>query len=203
MKLNLKMVFTLLAISGVSTNAHAAFLLDTGTPNNTGFPLTLDATDYAASEFHITGNHIIDSVSGYMAGGNMGDTFTVALYSDNNGHVGTQLQSKQATFLADGWNGVSALNWNANSGNFWVAFEVGPNDNSNLMLSLLLSSPSPAIATAFNDGSGYHNFSGFDYGVRVSSVEPVPLPAAAWLFISALGAFAGITKRRAKDSIKG
>ncbi|HEY3700013.1 MAG TPA: hypothetical protein VGK97_11810 [Spongiibacteraceae bacterium] len=190
-----KIQIALLAISAVTTQVHAATLLDTGTPDGSGFPLVLDGTDYVASEFHLNSGITINNIAGYLTSGNNGDTFTVALYQDNNGHVGTQLQSTQATFVADGWNDTAALNWNAGPGNYWVAFEVSSADNFASYM-LPLSSPNHALATAFNDGSGYHNFVGFDYGVRVTGVEAVPLPGAMWLFASAVGVIAARKKQR-------
>jgi len=197
MKSSLNIFLATLASTAFAANAHAASLLNTGTPDDSGMPISLDATDYAASKFHIDGNYTISDIAGYLIGGNSGDTFTVALYQDNNGHVGAQLQSAQATFSSDGWNGVSALNWHAGTGDYWVAFEVGGDDSlSNFNLLLPLTAPNHAAATAFNDGSGYHNFAGFDYGVQVNGVAAVPVPAAAWLFASGIGGVIGLRKRR-------
>lgn len=190
-----KIQIALFAISAAATHVHAATLLDTGTPDGSGFPLMLDGTDYVASEFHLGNSVTIDNIAGYLTGGNNGDTFTVALYRDNGGHVGAQLQSAQATFVADGWNGTASLNWTAGPGNYWVAFEIGSADNFASYM-LPLSSPNHALTTAFNDGSGYHNFAGFDYGVRVTGVEAVPLPGAMWLFASAVGIIAARKKQR-------
>jgi hypothetical protein len=197
MKAYQEIFFALLISAGIAANAQAETLLDTGAPTDFNLPISLDGTDYAASKFHIGGNYTINDIAGYFTGGSSGDTFTIALYQDNNGHVGTQLQSVQATFSADGWNGVSALHWTAGPGDYWVAFEVGADDYlDNFNLLLPLNAPNHTLATAFNDGSGYHNFAGFDYGVKVSGVAAVPVPGAAWLFFSGLGCIAGLSNRR-------
>lgn len=193
MNMKINVLCGLLAIGAV-VDAHADILLDTGTPDNSGFPLVLDGSDFVATEFHLAGSYTIDGVSGYLTSGNVGDTFTIALYSDNNGHVGTQLQSTQAMFSADGWNGVSSLSWNTGAGNYWVAFEIGANDNLS-SFQLPLSAPNHALATAFNADFRYVNASGMDYGVLVTGTPAVPVPAAAWLFASALGCFGGIAQR--------
>lgn len=197
MKLYRNLFLAMLASGAIVANTQAASLLDTGTPDDFNAPISLDATDYVASKFHIDGNYTIHDIAAYLTGGTSGDTFTIALYRDNNGHVGTQLQSTQATFGSDGWNGASALHWSAGAGDYWVAFEVGGSDNlSNFNLLLPLNAPNHAAATAFNDGSGYHNFAGFDYGVQVAGVAEVPVPATAWLFVTGLGAVVGLRKRR-------
>lgn len=197
MQFKTKMLCAVLVI-GAAVNANADTLLYTGTPDGSGDMLTLDAVDYAASKFFVGSSYTIQNISGYLTAGNNGDTFTIALYSDNNGHVGTELQSTQATFVADGWNGVTALNWNIGAGNYWVAFEVGASDNlTNDSANLILTtkSPNPALATAFKNGPTYQVFSGYDYGVSVQGTPAVPVPAAAWLFASGLG-LVGVARSR-------
>lgn len=198
MNFKINALCAVLAISALA-NAQADTLLDTGTPDNTGFPITLDTADYAATKFQLGASYTIQDIAGYLTTGNSGDTFTIALYSDNNGHVGSELQSAQATFVADGWNGASALNWSVSAGNYWVAFEVGSNDNltnDSFNLLLPLSSPNHALATAFKNGATYQAATGFDYGVRVTGTPAVPVPAAAWLMGSALLGLGGVVRRR-------
>jgi hypothetical protein len=61
-----------------------------------------------------------------------------------------------------------------------------------------------ALAKPGNSGSGNSNLplnTATDTGYSTASVSPVPLPAAAWLFGSALFAFFGISRRKAAATV--
>ena len=191
----------LLAGSMLPGLAQASYLLDTGAPDNSGFPLSLDGADFAAAEFNLAPGQIIGSIQGYLSGGSSGspgDTFTIALYAadGSNGLPGTAVWSGQGTYQANGWNGLSNLGLSGlSAGKYWAAFEVGPADSTaGLLLPTQAGSGSAlALFYAFNSGSGYQLMSGEAFGVQVSAV---PLPGALILLVSGLAAIGGIGRRR-------
>jgi hypothetical protein len=192
----MKSLYTLLAVSALAAAAspgaaNAALVLDSGTPTDAGFPLLLNGNDYVAAEFALGAGQTITSIQAYITAGdsNPGDTFTVALYSGASAPDGHTLPvwSAQATYTADGWNGLSNLNISGlAAGNYWAAFEVGFGDSA-LDLSVPVGAPnvgsSSALAFAFTSGGGYATMTGENFGVQVSAV---PLPGALLFFTSGL-----------------
>jgi hypothetical protein len=192
--------------------ASAALILDTGVPGSSGFPLSLDGTDYVAAEFSLGAHQTITSILGYITGGNSGmagDTFTVALYSASGsnglpGRTANPVWSGQATFAQNGWNGLSNLSLSTlTAGNYWAAFEVGAADSTAGLLvpTGAAGGTSPALNYAFNanDGSGYQLMTGENFGVQVIATSPVPLPGALILFASGLLGLGGARKVRHLD----
>jgi hypothetical protein len=184
--------------------AQAALVLDSGVPNMTG-RLALDATDYAAAEFHLGAGQIITGIQAYIAGGNSGnpgDAFTIALYaadgpiSGNAALPGTLEWSGIAAYQADGWTGLDNLSIGGlTEGNYWAAFEVADSSNTaGLELPVVSTGgTAPALAYAFNAGSGYQLPGASGFGVQVSAV---PVPAALWLMGSALMPVGALARRK-------
>jgi len=189
-----------LAAATLADSAHAALIMDTGTPTGSSTPLSLDAIDFAAAEFSLGAGQTITSIQGYFTAGtsNPGDTFTVALYAGAAAPDvrATPIWSGQATFQADGWNGLSKLSISGlAAGNYWAAFEVGILDSA-MNLALPIGAPNngatPALAYAFNNGDGYNINSGFNFGAQVSAV---PLPGALVLLMSGLFSLGGLRRK--------
>ena len=202
MKNTIATLSLLLAIGATANVAHAGYVLDTGVPDGAGFPLLLDSNDYVAAEFSLGAGQTITGINSYLnAGfsGASGDTYTIAIYSNQAGNLpGSQLWSGQATYQQDGWNGLNNLSVNGlAAGNYWVAFEVGFSDyTSGLLLPTNAGAGStPALAYAFSpDGRSYQAMHGISFGVQVSSV---PVPPAALLFGSGMLGLVGIRRKRA------
>ena len=197
--------------------ASAAFVLDTGTPSS-GSVLgnLLDQGDFSAAEFNLSAGSTVTSIEAYVTNAegldSAGDTFTLAIYSASgfiNGRSATPVFSTQATYAADGWNGVSNLSWTATTtGQYWAAVEVNPSLGDSVQ-GLILPSPAagagtaPALAFAFNDGSGTgYQTSTQAVGLEVTAVAPVPLPAAVWLLGSGLVGLGSMRRRRSGVAAK-
>ena len=184
--------------------AHAAFILDTGTPTGTGFPVTLDGNDYYAAEFALGASQAITSIQAYVTAGSdqPGATFTVALYSasDFGGRNSSPVFAEQATYQQDGWTGLTNLNITGlAAGDYWAAVEVGAGDlATGLGLPTVAGGSVPALAYAFNAGGGYTSAGATPIGMQVE-VAPVPLPGALLLLGSGLlgvGGIGGAARRR-------
>ena len=190
--------------------AHAAFVLDTGTPTTgPGLPTVLDGTDYAAAEFALGSSQTITSIQAYVTAPSdqPGATFTVALYSasDFGGRNSSPVFAEQATYQQDGWTGLTNLDITGlAAGNYWAAVEVqgsdvgGTDSAVGLALPQVAGGSIPALAYAFNDGSGYTSAGANAIGMQVE-VAPVPLPGALLLLGSGLlgvGGIGGAARRR-------
>lgn len=182
----------LLMLAGL---ANAARVVDTGTPVN-GSPLVLDSNDWLAGQVSFTEALNINSISAYLDDlGAGGGNFSIALYSDNNNHVGTLLNSVNGTYGNLGWNGVANLNWLVAAGKYWIGLEV--NDFSNFVAAQV--APAPLAHTAFTDGShnnSYQMYDGLSFGVQVDAVSAVPEPESYAMTLAGLALFGGLARRR-------
>jgi hypothetical protein len=180
-------------------SAHAALVVDTGTPSGAAIgAYALDSSDSYAGRLTFAHGDRIDAVSAHLLGASAGETFTLALYDDGATHApGNLLYSATASVDADGWNGVTGLTgWNVAAGDYWVAIEIGWADTlgsgSDTGALLDRGVPNPLVRTAFNAGAGYQSSAvPLDFGLRVTTAVPEP---ATWTLL-ALG-LAGLAARR-------
>jgi hypothetical protein len=184
---------TLLAVP-----AQAAWLLDTGTPDNSGFAQAVNADQGLAMQFSVAGPQLIDAVQAYLADpfqANQGATFLLNLYGNSGSGAtalpGALLYSQTASFAADGWNGASGLGWSVGPGLYWAAVEVASGDFSDLVAPVHAPAANPA--TAFSTFSTYGRYDHLDIGLRVSAV---PEPGSWVLLVAGIGAVAAAARRR-------
>ncbi|MGZ3238105.1 MAG: PEP-CTERM sorting domain-containing protein [Burkholderiaceae bacterium] len=193
-KLGITLGLTMLLMA--ASHANAASVVNTGTPNGSGGALLLDSTDWLAGQVHFTQALNINSISGYLDDlGNGGGNFTIALYSDNNNHVGSLLNSTDVSYGNVGWNGASNLNWSVSAGNYWVGLEV--NDFSQFVAAQ--GAPNPLTHTAYTDGShnnSYIAFDGLSFGMQVDAIAAVPEPETYVLLLTGLGLLGLLTRRK-------
>ncbi len=183
----------------LATQANAALTVDTGTPDGSGFALSLDANDWLAGQVTFTNSVQINAINAYLDDmGNGAGTFTLALYTDNSvKHVpGSLLNSVSTAFTNTGWNEAANLNWLVGSGTYWIAIEGQDPFGGGFIGVAPVGVPSPLAHTAFNDGSGYKSADGLSFGLRVDTVAAIPEPATYALLLTGLGLLGAISARR-------
>jgi hypothetical protein len=204
MKTNIALAAAALMALIAPNLASAALVLDTGTPTSSSMGSTLDGNDYYAAEFNLGSGSTINSIQAYLTAGSdqPGATFTMAIYGSDllTNRFAQQLFSGQATYTADGWTGLSGINFTSTTaGNYWVALEVGGADSAGgltLPQTAGGGGTAPALAFAFNSGGGYATAGALPFGVQVDATTPVPLPAAVWLLGTGLVGLGSRARRR-------
>lgn len=200
------------ALFAAAPFAHAALVVDTGTPNGQAVgAYTFDSVDWYAAQVDFATASQVDAILGHVLGGSAGETFHVALYADDGaGAPGAQLHAATATFTTDGWNGVSGLSgWDVAAGDYWVGLEVwGTDDLGSVSATGALldqGAPNALAATAFSAESGTDYASTgtpLSIGLRVDAtpLSAVPWPAQGPLMLyGLLLLFAHATARRRRD----
>jgi hypothetical protein len=200
--------------------ASASYVLDTGTPSSpTGAPVTLlNTSQFVAAEFDVTtANTAITALSAYLTEGvgNVGDHFTVDIYSTSNftgrSNQRTLLYSTTGTFQANGWNNV-VTNWTPTAtGDYWIALQVSsttqtrgldlPGAGITTASAITPSGTAPAVAFAYAGTNGQYAVESTTapttpFGIQLTQATPVPLPAAAWLLLSGLGGLSALGRQR-------
>jgi len=175
--------------------AHAGqFVLDTGTPASSTFPIVSNA-DWYAAEFYATAGETITDLSAYLTSmtGN-GDNFAFDVYTDGSGGFlsarnsalsGFLAFSAIGTFSAAGWN-TTSVDWVVPaSGDYWLAIEGDTAGTHNLPTfdaqkeTSVSTGSAPALAFAGDTGTGFKTSNGAPIGLEVTAAT-VPEPAGWW-----------------------
>ena len=182
-----------------AVNANAALVVDTGAPDSLGFPLHLDANDKYAGQVSFSQNLTINSIQTYLSANEAveGDMFTISLYESATNGVGNLINTASATYSADGWNGLSALNWNVAAGSYWVGIEES---TLGVVFNLPVSVANPLAHTAFTpEGytASYQLYDGLKFGLQIdATVAAVPETDTYAMLLAGLGIMGLVARRR-------
>lgn len=172
----------LMAMGLASGAAHAASVVDTGTPSNAiGAGFAFNSGHSYAGQFSSVGNLTINSIQGYFStdAGNV----TISLFSNladgDGGYTpGSALQSTSfaTTAGALAWNGASALNWAVGQGTYWVVFSSSYGAGS--QASMPGYAGNPLSGYALTQGGNWYDAAdlGLNQGLRVEGTISLPAP---------------------------
>jgi hypothetical protein len=177
---NLHVIAALMTF-GIATiganNASAIPIIDTGEASNYQGGWCLHAGQWLAGEFQVSQTTLVTGIEGFFGAAPQGASLTAAIYADDSssGEVpGALLYSTTFQFESAGlfpaiWAGTSGLAWNLDSGNYWLAFEVG----SGSVFSGYMpgNAPSALANEACNLGAGWHPYDSINMGVRIAGGE--------------------------------
>jgi hypothetical protein len=196
--MNNTILLATLAALAVAGSAHAAVIVDTGTPTggNVG-SLIFDGSDWIAAQVSFAKATSIDAIAGHVIGGTAGETFDISLYGGGT-NPGAQQFTTTATYGAAGWNGVSGLGWNVGPGSYWIEFEVNWSDTlgttSTATGPLFDTGVAHPVQTATTSDMGFtYDASAQSIGLQVSSV---PEPEAVALMLGGLALLSTLARRK-------
>ena len=194
---------------GLFSSAHADFIINTG-PGPGGNPggWSLSSSQYLAAKFIVKEKTTLKSIEGWMdTAGDPGTQIgTIALYGNTMADIpGMELFSTAFKVEGDSdasWQGIDGLGWMVDIGVYWAAFEV--RENQTLEASMPFPAEEPLSGSGnfyafFNTGNGMWRGGSQNFGIRIHSGDAViPIPAAVWLFGSAMLGLVGWSHRKAK-----
>jgi hypothetical protein len=188
------------AAFALAPSAHAALVVDTGTPNGSAVgSLVFDGSDWVAAQVNFANAATIDAIAAHILGGTAGETFDISLY-EGGATPGAQVATTTATFGIDGWNGASGLDWTVAPGSYWIEFEVNWNDTlgttSTATGALFDTGVAHPVQTATTPDWGFtYDASAQSIGLQVS-VVPEPTGALQLLGGMLLLSTLGLARRR-------
>jgi hypothetical protein len=201
-----------LVSSGVSTAAFADFVVYDNTSGGHGTNIGQVGTQGGTGGDQNLGELITLTASGNLASITVGlpwvtftppaaaGSFNVTVYTNNGGTLGTPLETLFGTSTVQYSSSlntfafataVSTAHPLLSSGqSYW--FVVDGSTNSGLMWQGVQGQPNVPGVQFFGTGGGGNYFTGPQGSLIVNDLSPVPLPAAGWLLLSALGGLAAL-----------
>jgi hypothetical protein len=195
---------------GITANANAALIVDTGPPSNNWGAYYVgggQTSQWLAGQFTLAQGYDIYAMQGYL-GVNVAGEVQVTIYSDNQGRPDTALFGK--TFMSEsdqppyfyGWQGTSGYAGHLDAGTYWIAFGEAPGSSfqGSMGTSPLTSPVMAAEAYNYYNGQSWSGWwvapqgSGLGVYARIYG-NPVPLPGAFWLLGPGLVGLAAIRRR--------
>ena len=182
-----------------SSPAMAAFVVDTGTPENGELNFILDPSQSLAGFFTLGAATTVTAVEGYINSA-AGNGLTITLYS--NGAVPAAANAQftaffltAATQVQGAWQGFFGLNWELAAGNYWLGFASTGSDG------MFTGAPNPLSNYAYtSEGNWFEQPTNQTLGIRVTGVAgiggAVPEPASWAMMIAGFGLVGGMMRRR-------
>lgn len=183
MKLKLHLITLLLGFLFLSTNVNAAFIDVTLTPKVSEGTLTLTGAN-GPLKIKFEGNAIVDQV--WFSNDQAGD-----LHDQNPGTIQAAIEHQfNVTGLVS--SGIGTLSGSSDEIETitpftYLAIHFGKHE----LFFKFLTAIDEFEITVNGKAAGLSNFRAYDYPA------PVPVPAALWLFGSALAGLGGLTRRKA------
>ena len=209
---NLSKLILALSLSLISLTANAAVIIDTGTPNNAYWTInnlsTFAYSQYGAigagisftESYNITDISSYFNSAGYPSPGYAG-TVGVSLYTDNSGIPGSQLYSQSFSFPSpsntDTWAGLSGINWQVTTGNYWLTYEA----SDGLTTRIYKSSTSLPVAYKYSVDSSWVSVGNNPFSLVISGNSTAPVPESDTLAMLLTGlSLIGFMARRRKNN---
>ena len=190
-----------LSVAALTTSspAMAAFVVDTGAPENGELNFILDPSQSLAGFFTLGAATTVSAVEGYInsAAGNL---VTVTIYS--NGAVPAAANTlfsasftTSATEVQGAWQGAFGQSWALAAGSYWLGFASTGSDG------MFTGAPNPLSNYAYTSGGNWvAQPTNQTLGIRVSGVAgiggAVPEPASWAMMIAGFGLVGGMMRRR-------
>jgi hypothetical protein len=189
------------AFVSFGANADTVDIINTGAPSNYGSQNWSEDAAHAG-KITLDQNYKVETILTYanITTSTGPGTGTVTIYSDGGSLPGSELMSADFDIVPNPSNsirqvGAVNLDWNLSSGTYWIGF-ISHKDNYRLGVNPRLTSLT-AYASSFNADPPNYSESGQNISLVLrGEVSTVPIPAAAWLFGSALVGLVGLARRK-------
>ena len=204
-------VALLCALGAIPGLAHAALVVDTGTPTNAvGEGWAFNSTRSYGGQFTLASGSTIDAIQGYFS--TSAGSVTISLFTNGDdgdgGFIpGTALYSTTLNTSPGNlaWNGASGLDWNVGAGTYWAVFSASYDAGSQSSMPGI--APQPLDGYALTQGGQWYDAAdlALGQGLRVEATavaRAAAVPEPGSMALVGLGlAGAGMLRRR--QSVQG